>query len=245
MSPVADLLRSSSCPAPLLRNPGRRALLDALAISGNAASYPPGVCDLLVVGGAGPAGLAASVYGASDGMATTLAEDTALGGQAGTSSRIENYLGFPAGLSGEELATRGRCRRRSSASASSWPPKAASLSFEDGVHRSHSITARPFRPGRSSSQRAHSTTGFPWTPWPSSRASGPPQLVQLLEDHRREQDQERAKAGEHWVETRRVFTDRFGRAVKPNSDYHAWKALLKRAGVRETRLHDARHPSWA
>ncbi|HVD79417.1 MAG TPA: tyrosine-type recombinase/integrase [Propionibacteriaceae bacterium] len=57
----------------------------------------------------------------------------------------------------------------------------------------------------------------------------------------REQDQERAKAGQLWVETGRVFTDRFGRAVKPNSDYHAWKALLKRAGVRETRLHDARH----
>jgi integrase len=69
----------------------------------------------------------------------------------------------------------------------------------------------------------------------------PAQLVQLLEDHRREQDQERARAGQLWVETDRVFTDRFGRAVKPNSDYHAWKALLKRAGVRETRLHDARH----
>jgi integrase len=68
-----------------------------------------------------------------------------------------------------------------------------------------------------------------------------PQLVQLLQDHRREQDQERAKAGQLWVETGRVFTDRFGRAVKPNSDYHAWKSLLKRAGVRETRLHDARH----
>jgi thioredoxin reductase (NADPH) len=63
------------------------------------------VCDLLVVGG-GPAGLAAAVYGASEGLTTTLAEDTALGGQAGTSSRIENYLGFPAGLSGEELAAR-------------------------------------------------------------------------------------------------------------------------------------------
>ena len=46
--------------------------------------------------GGGPAGLAAAVYGASEGLATTLAEDTALGGQAGTSSRIENYLGFPA-----------------------------------------------------------------------------------------------------------------------------------------------------
>jgi integrase len=67
------------------------------------------------------------------------------------------------------------------------------------------------------------------------------QLVELLHDHRREQDQELAKAGQLWVETGRVFTDRFGRAVKPNSDYHAWKALLKRAGVRETRLHDARH----
>ena len=65
----------------------------------------PGACDLLVVG-AGPGGLAAAVYGASEGMATVLAEDTALGGQAGTSSRIENLLGFPAGLSGEELAAR-------------------------------------------------------------------------------------------------------------------------------------------
>jgi len=69
----------------------------------------------------------------------------------------------------------------------------------------------------------------------------PPQLVQLLEDYHREQDQERGKAGQLWVETGRVFTDRFGHAVKPNSDYHAWKSLLKRAGVRETRLHDARH----
>jgi integrase len=69
----------------------------------------------------------------------------------------------------------------------------------------------------------------------------PPQLLQLLEDHRCQQDQERTRAGQLWVETGRVFTDRFGRAVKPNSDYHAWKALLKRAGVRETRLHDARH----
>src|SRR5207247_1031122 len=94
--PVAQLRRVMA-QAPGLRNPGSRALLDALAISGSAGSYPAGLCDLLVVG-AGPAGLAASVYGASDGMATTLAEDTALGGQAGTSSRIENYLGFPAGL---------------------------------------------------------------------------------------------------------------------------------------------------
>ncbi len=60
-------------------------------------------CDLLVVG-AGPAGLAAAVNGASEGLDVMLVEDVSLGGQAGTSSRIENYLGFPRGISGSELA---------------------------------------------------------------------------------------------------------------------------------------------
>ena len=63
------------------------------------------VFDLVVVG-AGPAGLAASVYGASDGLNTVTLESMAAGGQASTSSRIENYLGFPAGVSGSELAER-------------------------------------------------------------------------------------------------------------------------------------------
>jgi thioredoxin reductase (NADPH) len=61
--------------------------------------------DLVVVGG-GPAGLAAAVYGASEGLRTVLVEREATGGQAGQSSRIENYLGFPAGLSGSDLARR-------------------------------------------------------------------------------------------------------------------------------------------
>ncbi|KMO74749.1 Thioredoxin reductase [Mycolicibacterium chlorophenolicum] len=61
--------------------------------------------DLIVIG-AGPAGLAAAVYGSSDGLTTAAAEAIAAGGQAGTSSRIENYLGFPSGLSGAELAER-------------------------------------------------------------------------------------------------------------------------------------------
>src|SRR6202012_222987 len=60
-------------------------------------------CDLLVVG-AGPAGLAAAVYGASEGLDVVVVEDVAIGGQAGSSSRIENYLGFPRGISGAELA---------------------------------------------------------------------------------------------------------------------------------------------
>ncbi|MFZ1925841.1 MAG: FAD-dependent oxidoreductase [Solirubrobacteraceae bacterium] len=61
--------------------------------------------DLVVVGG-GPAGLAAAVYGASEGLKTVMVEREAPGGQAGQSSRIENYLGFPAGLSGSDLARR-------------------------------------------------------------------------------------------------------------------------------------------
>jgi len=61
--------------------------------------------DLVVVGG-GPAGLSAAVYGASEGLSTLVLESTAIGGQAGTSSRIRNFLGFPAGISGGELADR-------------------------------------------------------------------------------------------------------------------------------------------
>jgi thioredoxin reductase (NADPH) len=61
--------------------------------------------DVLIVGG-GPAGLAAAVYAASEGLDTVLLEATAIGGQAATSSRIENYLGFPAGISGADLTTR-------------------------------------------------------------------------------------------------------------------------------------------
>jgi len=95
----------------LLRNPSGHELLSALGLAATNHDEPAEVCDLLVVGG-GPAGLSAAVYGASEGMTTTLAEDTALGGQAGTSSRIENYLGFPAGLSGDELTARGSLQAR-------------------------------------------------------------------------------------------------------------------------------------
>src|SRR6185312_6262848 len=63
--------------------------------------------DLVVVGG-GPAGLGAAVYGASEGLRTVLVEKRATGGQAGQSSRIENYLGFPDGVSGAQLADRAR-----------------------------------------------------------------------------------------------------------------------------------------
>ena len=67
--------------------------------------------DLAIIG-AGPAGLAAAVYGASEGLKTVLVERDAPGGQAGTSSRIENYLGFPSGLSGADLARRGAAQAK-------------------------------------------------------------------------------------------------------------------------------------
>src|SRR5207248_11398925 len=133
--PVADLPIVVVPGGELLRNPSNRALLDALGLAAPPADEggPPEVCDLLVVGG-GPAGLAAAVYGASEGLTTTLAEDTALGGQAGTSSRIENLLGFPAGLSGEELAARAALRAQKFGVRIKLASKAVSLSSGPGVH---------------------------------------------------------------------------------------------------------------
>jgi thioredoxin reductase (NADPH) len=119
---------------PLLHNPTTRTLLDALGLSDAREADPSGTCDLLVVGG-GPGGLSAAVYGASEGLATVLAEDTAFGGQAGTSSRIENYLGFPAGLSGEELATRAVLQAAKFGARMKLGVRAVSLSSEAGFHQ--------------------------------------------------------------------------------------------------------------
>jgi thioredoxin reductase (NADPH) len=131
--PVEDLPIVLVPGEPLLRNPSARALLDALGLVGTTDHLPSDVCDLLVLGG-GPAGLAASVYGASEGMRTTLAEDTALGGQAGMSSRIENYLGFPAGLSGEELAARAALQAQKFGVCIMLAAKAVALSSENNIH---------------------------------------------------------------------------------------------------------------
>jgi len=92
----------------VLRNPTNRELADAIGLSTHAA-LP--FYDLVIVG-AGPAGLAAAVYGASEGLKTLLVEREAPGGQAGTTSRIENYLGFPAGLTGADLARRALAQAR-------------------------------------------------------------------------------------------------------------------------------------
>ena len=86
----------------VLRNPSTSLLADSLGLNDNIDTSR--LHDLIVVG-AGPAGLAASVYAASEGLDVLLIESHAPGGQAGASSRIENYLGFPTGVSGQELAT--------------------------------------------------------------------------------------------------------------------------------------------
>ncbi|HBZ70100.1 MAG TPA: cation tolerance protein CutA [Deltaproteobacteria bacterium] len=87
----------------VLRNPSNGELAEALGLTERL--DPEVVFDVAVVG-AGPAGLAAAVYAASEGLATIVLECTAPGGQAGTSSKIENYLGFPTGISGQALAGR-------------------------------------------------------------------------------------------------------------------------------------------
>ena len=119
---------------PLLRNPSIRALLDALGMSDTQDAGPSTTSDLLVVGG-GPSGLSAAVYGASEGLATVLAEDTAFGGQAGTSSLIENYLGFPAGLSGEEIAARAVLQAEKFGVQMKLAAKAIALSEDAGSHQ--------------------------------------------------------------------------------------------------------------
>ena len=87
----------------ILRNPSNSDLGEAMGLSSENAVEA--LCDVVVVG-SGPAGLSAALYAASEGLAVQTVEAIASGGQAGTSARIENYLGFPAGVSGSELTQR-------------------------------------------------------------------------------------------------------------------------------------------
>jgi thioredoxin reductase (NADPH) len=89
----------------------------------------------LVIVGAGPAGLAAAVYGASEGLATIVLDRFGPGGQAGTSSRIENYMGFPAGLTGADLANRGYLQALKFGAELVAPVEVCSMTCENSVHR--------------------------------------------------------------------------------------------------------------
>ena len=113
-----------------LRRPSNGQLSRALGIGLELG--PREEVDLVVIGG-GPAGLGAAVYGASEGLDTLVVERTVLGGQAGTSRRIENYLGFPAGISGTELTSRAVSQARKFGARTATPYRAAGL--EPGTDR--------------------------------------------------------------------------------------------------------------
>jgi thioredoxin reductase (NADPH) len=115
----------------VLRNPTTTEAAAALNLE--SASVAEEACDTAIVG-AGPAGLGAAVYAASEGLTTVLVDSIALGGQAGTSSRIENYLGFPAGISGAELADRAAVQATRFGVRTVAPRAARSLSHADGYH---------------------------------------------------------------------------------------------------------------
>jgi thioredoxin reductase (NADPH) len=127
-----------------LRGPSTGQVSRALGIGRELA--PREEVDLVVVGG-GPAGLGAAVYGASEGLDTLVVESTALGGQAGSSRRIENYLGFPAGITGSELTSRAVTQARKFNARTATPYRAVSLEPGDGRHivrleEDHEIAAR-------------------------------------------------------------------------------------------------------
>jgi thioredoxin reductase (NADPH) len=114
----------------LLRNPSDRELAEALGIR---RPLERAVYDLGVVG-AGPAGLAAAVYGASEGLSTVVLERSGPGGQAGRSMRIENYLGFPAGITGGELAERAVVQAHKFGACLTVPAPVARLAFESAYY---------------------------------------------------------------------------------------------------------------
>lgn len=112
----------------LLKNPSNETLGAKIGLKRRIAADT--LFDLAIVG-AGPAGLAAAVYGASEGLHTIVLEQIAAGGQAGTSSKIENYLGFPTGLSGAELAGRASIQAEKFGALFSIPAQVEKLAFAD------------------------------------------------------------------------------------------------------------------
>lgn len=115
----------------VLHRPATFELADALGLT---EPLNPDVTFDIAVVGAGPAGLAAAVYGASEGLSTLVVEGIAPGGQAGTSSKIENYLGFPTGVSGQELANRAQVQAQKFGATLAISRDVVTLDQKDGVH---------------------------------------------------------------------------------------------------------------
>jgi thioredoxin reductase (NADPH) len=128
----------------MLRNPSNAELARAV---GNGTAPKPGVTYDVAIVGAGPAGLAAAVYGASEGLSTVMVDDLAVGGQIGTTSKIENYLGFPVGISGTEFAQLAFLQVLRFGASIVLPVSAVGLSRHGAAHMVHldtgdDITAR-------------------------------------------------------------------------------------------------------
>jgi thioredoxin reductase (NADPH) len=141
----ADIPIVVSLQGTVLRRPSNRAVADAIGLSPdrlNGARF-----DLVVVG-AGPAGLAAAVYAASEGLKVAVLDAKAPGGQAGTSSKIENYFGFPTGISGQALAGRGLSQCRKFGAEVGVPIEALTIecadaqSFQIGLDHDEGVHAR-------------------------------------------------------------------------------------------------------
>jgi thioredoxin reductase (NADPH) len=112
----------------VLRNPSNAEVAAMFGLGSRGSA--PAMCDLVIVGG-GPGGLAAALYGASEGLDTQAIDAVAFGGQASTSARIENYLGFPTGISGSELAERATLQARRFGARLVVPAQAVGLVCDD------------------------------------------------------------------------------------------------------------------
>ncbi len=147
--------------SPVMRNPDPRQVAERLGKPLTAAFE---VYDLAIVG-AGPAGLGAAVYGASEGLRTILLDRHAPGGQAGTSSRIENYLGFPAGVSGSELTRRALSQAQRLGAEFLVPLEVTGMSIEGGYKQltlgdGRQIVARALLASTGMSYREHPAQGI-------------------------------------------------------------------------------------
>jgi thioredoxin reductase (NADPH) len=128
---AADIPVLISASGAVFRNPGNRAAADAIGLSPDRMD---GKRYDVVVAGAGPAGLAAAVYAASEGLRVAVLDMKAPGGQAGTSSKIENYFGFPTGISGQALAGRGLSQARKFGAEVAVPVEVARLECSGADH---------------------------------------------------------------------------------------------------------------